>query len=133
MKALAYAISMTVAAASASSALVPPAATADAAPCAATAAGAGYPVFCAIPQPPHDVRTPAQFKAAVLALRSAGRTMVRAGDAGGWSLRDGETTAFGEAAEAEAAAPPPMTPPGSDATDFARAAREAATPPPRPH
>jgi hypothetical protein len=71
--------------------------------CAAApaASAGGYPNFCAIPQPPRDVRTATQFKTA--------------------------------AARTQAVAPPPMTPPSNDTLDFARRAREEATPPPKPH
>jgi hypothetical protein len=131
MKALASAISMTALAALASTARAP-AALAEGSGCAAGAAS-GYPTFCAIPLPPHDVRTPAQFKTAVVAVRLSGRSVTRDADAGGWSLAEGAAAAFGAEARAEAAPPPPMTSPDSDAADFARAARQATTPPPRPH
>jgi hypothetical protein len=131
MKALAYAISMTFGVFAASAL---PARSADAGACAAPAgAGVAYPTFCAIPRPPKDVRTPTQFKTAVVDARLTGRSLVRSAQAAKWSLTPGEAEAFAAEAKAEAAPPPAVTAPGGDTLDFARRAREAATPPPRPH
>jgi hypothetical protein len=134
MKALSYAISMTATVAASLLAPASPGLARDASTCAAGGEASGYPTFCAIPQPPHDVRTPGQFKAAVVATRSAGRAMVRSSQAGGWSLSEGDAAAFLAKARAEATPPPPMTSPDDEGpAAFSRAARAAATPPPRPH
>jgi hypothetical protein len=132
MKALVYAISMTVGAAVGASAL--PARSADAGGCATPPPAAmSYPTFCSIPQPPKNVRTAAQFKAAVVDARLTGRGQARSAQSARWSLTPGEAEAFAAEARALAAPPPPVTGPGGDTEDFARRAREDATPPPRPH
>lgn len=103
--------------------------------CAAApaASAGGYPNFCAIPQPPRDVRTAIQFKTAVGDAQAAGHSLTGTTAAMTWSLPVGAAEPFAAEARAQAAAPPPMTPPSNDTLDFARRAREEATPPPKPH
>jgi uncharacterized protein YkwD len=130
MKSLVYAFSMMVCGLVAAAPPLAFAAAADPTPCAASA---GYPSFCAIPHPPTDVRTAAQFRTAVDASRNAGQNLERSTAAMTWSLPAGGGAGFAAEARAEATPPAPMTEPQSDATDFARRTREEATPPPRPH
>jgi hypothetical protein len=135
MKALAYAISMTLGAVSGLAPSVSSAGAAGASACAPAPAAQTepYPTFCSIPRPPQEVRTSAQFKAAVLQSRASGQGLTGAPEATQWSLAVGDAAGFAAAARAEAAPPPPMTTTGGDTADFARKARDAATPPPRPH
>ena len=91
-----------------------------------------YPTFCSIPKMPPDVRSVAQWKAAVIDTRLAGARVQKQTAPGTWTI-DG-TEDFAASARGEAAAPPPMTPASeSDTAAFAKALKERATPPPRPH
>ncbi len=94
-------------------------------------AAAGYPSFCSIPRPPNDVRTPAQFRAAVEAQRQAAHALVADTGPASWTLPAGAEPTFAAQLRAEAAPPPPLTSPQDSGADFARRAREAATPPPK--
>jgi hypothetical protein len=133
MKALLSAFSMIVSGFALGAAGLAHAGTPTACAAVAAAPADGYPSFCAIPQPPRDVRTAAQFKTAVLNAQAAGRSLTRTTARMRWSLSPGEAEPFAAQARAQAAPPPPMTPPGPDAAEFARRAREEATPPPKPH
>ena len=91
-----------------------------------------YPTFCSIPKMPPDVRSVAQWKAAVVDTRLAGARVQKQTAPGTWTI-DG-TEDFAAAARSKAAAPSPMTPASeSDTAAFAKALKERATPPPRPH
>ena len=92
-----------------------------------------YPTFCSIPKMPPDVRSVAQWKAAVVDTRLAGAGVQKQTAPGTWTINDG-TADFAATARGEAEAPPPMTPASeSDTAAFAKALKERATPPPRPH
>ncbi len=91
-----------------------------------------YPTFCSIPKMPPDVRSVAQWKAAVVDTRLAGARVQKQTAPGTWTLDRSEDFAAGS--RSEAAPPPPMTPASeADTAAFAKALKERATPPPRPH
>jgi hypothetical protein len=89
-----------------------------------------FPTFCQIPTAPSDVRGPAAFKAGVVDTRLAGARVVALSAPETFSLHD--TEAFVGMAKAEAAPPPPMSPPGDEGTDaFIKNALGQAQPPGR--
>ena len=90
-----------------------------------------FPTFCSIPPIPRDVRSAAQYKAAVVDTRLAGRDLTRDSAESTFSLTG--TDDFAAGARNEAAPPPPMDNPEGDTAAFVDAAKKRATPPPRPH
>jgi hypothetical protein len=91
-----------------------------------------YPSFCSIPRAPTDVRAPKAYRAAVIDVRVAARTLQRQ-SAQGWTTQPQDAAAFAAQARQEATAPPPMTDTATSAEAFASEGRERAAPPRKTH
>jgi hypothetical protein len=98
---------------------------------AAARQDAPYPTFASIPPLPADVRPLSGWRASVRAIKADGAELAEAAAAGPWTLSN--TEGWAAEARAEAAPPPPVTEPSSEADTaaFAAAMRARATPPPR--
>jgi hypothetical protein len=92
---------------------------------------APYPTFAQIPPLPTDVRSIVAWKASVLSLKAEGAQLAEMAAAEPWTL--GDTEGWADRERAEAAPPPPITTPSSEADTeaFAAAMRARAMPPPR--
>lgn len=97
---------------------------------ARSATVSGFPTFCQIPATPNNIRTPASFRAVVVATRLAGAGVVARTAPDTFSLRD--TDEFAALARAQAAPPPPEEPAQGVGTDvFVKDALQRAAPPGR--
>lgn len=93
-----------------------------------------WPTFRDIPAIPADIRTPAQWRQSVLALRADGADVVSNAGAESFSLGDTDRFAAGVRGQLDArAAAPPTAAEIAESAAFVKAARARATPPPRPH
>jgi hypothetical protein len=97
---------------------------------AAAAPPAAYPKLGAVPPAPKDVRAASAWTAAIRTLKAEGAQTARLASAEPWMLEGTEDWAGLE--RAQAAAPPPVTQPGSTEA-FVREMREAATQQPPKH
>ena len=90
-----------------------------------------YPTFASIPPLPTDVRPLAGWRASVRAIQRDGAELTQMAAAEPWTL--GDTEGWASQERAEAAPPPPITAPSSqaDTEAFAAALRARAMPPPR--
>ncbi|MGH6985745.1 MAG: hypothetical protein ACRED9_02765 [Caulobacteraceae bacterium] len=89
-----------------------------------------WPTFCSIPPAPKGVRTPAEYRSAVQAVRGAGAHLQRQVRSETFTLE--ESQGFAKAARRAAQPPPPMT--EESPTDaFVQKMRRRAAPPPRHH
>ena len=88
---------------------------------------AKFPTFTSIPNPPGDIRPPAQYGRSADGVLAAGKALETATAPGTWTLQG--TDEFAEKARRDAG--PQLEPPKpGDAEAFARELRERATPPP---
>jgi hypothetical protein len=86
-----------------------------------------FPTFASIPNPPTDIRAPAQYGRSADRIVSAGNALVAATEPSTWTLQN--TEAFADQARKDAG--PALEPPkAGEAEAFAKEQRERATPPP---